>query len=201
MSQESTRYSRYFKYIKPVSQSPIIKTYGSTIFTLIAVIVFVFFAIKPTIETIVVLQKKIDNAKSTLEAVNKKADDLSRAKDNYQKVDQFLIGKIETAIPNNVNLNSFVSTLEQIAINHEATISAMQIEPLKIVPMDQNTIGVLSEVNFTFNTQGDYASILSMLKDFRRSGRVIYIDKVSITGSGDTSDLIMSINGKGYYLK
>lgn len=199
--RDTSTYSRYFKYIKPVSNSPIVKTYGSIIFTLITVIIFIFFAIKPTIETIVVLQKKIDNAKTTLAAINKKANDLSKAKDNYQKIDQFLIGKIQTAIPNNVGLNSLVTTLEQTAIKHEATISAIQIEPLTVAPMNQNTIGTLAEINFTFNSEGSYDNILAMLSDFKNSGRVLSVNRVSITSSGATSDLIMSITGKSYYLK
>lgn len=199
--RETSTYSRYFKYIKPVSSSPIIKTYGSIIFTLITVMVFIFFAIKPTIETIVVLQKKIDNAKTTLAAINKKANDLSQAKDNYQKIDQTLIGKIQTAIPNNVSLNSLVTTLEQTAIKHDATISAVQIEPLTVAPMDQNIIGTLAEINFTFNSEGTYDDILAMLTEFKNSDRVLSVNRVSITSSGTTSDLIMSITGKSYYLK
>lgn len=201
MREESTRYSRYFKYIKPVGQSPIIKTYGSIMFTLVAMIVFIFFAIKPTIETIVVLQKKIDNAKVTLTAINKKANDLSQAKDNYQKIDQSLISKIETAIPNNVTLNSLVTTLEQTAITHQATISAVQMEPLTVAPMDQNIIGALTEIKFTFNIAGAYDDILRILKEFKNSSRIISIDRISITSSGSSPDLIISMSGKSYYIK
>lgn len=195
------RYSRYFIYIKPIAKMPIVKNYSSTVFTIVTIIVFIFFAIKPTIETITVLQKKIDNAKSVLEKVNKKADDITKAKENYQKIDNAILNKIESALPNNVNFKSIVSTLEELARQYNATISALQIQPISITSRDVNSIGTSSGIDFTFNTEGSYKSILSILQQMQISSRVFSIDHVSINKASSGTNLIMSVNGKAFYIK
>lgn len=201
MSQTTDRYSRYFTYIKPITRLPIVKNYSSTIFTLVLMIIFIFFAIKPTIETILVLQKKIDNAKTVLGNVNKKADDLTRAKENYQKIPDNIKNKIDAYLPDNPDIKSIIITLEQTARLHDATISALQIQPLIITSKQSGALGKISEIDFTFNIEGAYRNLGALLQDLNTSSRVISIDHLSINKASEGVGLVMSINGKAYYLK
>src|SRR3989338_789607 len=130
MKPQSQIYSRYFIYIKPIGKLPIVSTYGSTIFTLLVVIIFILFAIRPTVETILILQKKLEDSNSTLEKITQKANDLTAGKQNYDNLDQTIKTKISDAIPDDANLKTLVKTLEQSAITHEASISALHIQPL-----------------------------------------------------------------------
>jgi len=82
--KESNRYSRYFTYIKPLARLPIIKTYGPAIFSLLTMSVFIVFAIKPTIETILVLQKQLADSDKIVAQINEKTDNLSKGRENYQ---------------------------------------------------------------------------------------------------------------------
>lgn len=201
MKSEPQIYSRYFTYIKPVTKLPIIKTYGSTIFTLLVMTIFIFFAIKPTVETILILQKKLDNGKTVLEKVNQKATGLSLAKANFEKLDPGLKSKIETAIPGNVNLKSVIQTLEQTALLHEASISALQIQPVVVETKTDNKLGSLDEISFTFNTEGEYKNLLLLLQDLKSSARLISIESLSLSRPAEGGGLIMSISGKAYYIK
>lgn len=201
MREQSKIYSRYFTYIKPVIRLPIIKTYGSTIFTLIVTAIFVIYAIKPTVETILVLQKKLEEETLVLEKITKKADDLSRARENFEKLDPTLKSKIEAAIPNTVQLRSVIQTLEQSAQRNEASISALQIQPLTVETKKDNQLGALSEINFTFNVEGSYQKLISMLQDLKSSDRPISIDNLSLSKLSEGGGLIMSLSGKVYYLK
>lgn len=201
MTQETKKYYRYYTYIKPITKNPIVKTYGSTIFTLLSMVVFIFFAIKPTVETIAVLQKKINNAKITLDKANKKAAALSLAKDNYQKIDDSIKAKIETILPSTLEAKSLITVLEQISKRHEATISALQIQPLVITPRQKDAVGIVGEINFTFNIEGLYKNIVSLLQDLKSSARAVSIDRISVTKSSSGGDLLVSMNGKAYYLK
>jgi len=201
MTQGAEKYSRYFTYIKPFTKIPIVKTYGSTIFTLISIIAFIFFAIKPTIETIVVLQKKIDNAKLTLSKITQKASDLTQATDNYKKLDENIKNKIETAIPNSVDLRLLISTLEQSAKRYVATISALQIQPIKIAQQQKDKVGTVAEIDFNFNLEGNYSNIVGLLHDLKTSARVLSINRVAISRGSEGTNLITSITGKAYYFK
>ena len=76
MKDRQKIYSRYFTYVKPLIRLPIVRTYGATVFTIFIITIFIFFAIKPTIETILVLQKKLENSTEVLEKLQKKSKDL-----------------------------------------------------------------------------------------------------------------------------
>ncbi len=201
MRNESSKYFRYFTYIKPITKLPIVKTYGSTIFTLFVMIFFIIYAIKPTIETILVLQKKLSDETQVLEKVNLKAKNLSLGKQNYDNLSPSIKAKIENAIPNTIELKTITATLEQVAKRHDASISALQIQPLKIEATVENKLGSLAEINFIFNVEGDYIKLVSMLQDLKSSNRLISVDSLSLSKLAEGNGLILSVSGKAYYLK
>lgn len=200
MKPEYVKYSRYFTYIKPALKLPIIRTYGTTIFTIIIITVFTVFAIKPTVETILVLQKKEENFNQALEQINKKTESLTQAKENYENLDQNLKDKILSQIPDYPKFQTVIETLENTARRFEASVSALQIEPLVVETKEQG-LGTLTEIGFTFNVEGVYQNLVSILQDLRRSSRLISIDRISFNKVSETGSLIMSISGKAYYLK
>ena len=201
MKSESSFYSRYFTYIKPVTKLPMVRTYGSIIFTLLIMLIFIYFAIKPTVETILVLQKKLADEELVLQKITKKAGDLSLGKQNYDNLDSQIKTKVQSAIPDNVELKSLIQALEQTAKNHDASVSALQIQPLTLETKKENILGTISEVTFTFNIEAQYLNMISFLQDLRVSSRLISIDSLSLNKVSEGSGLIMSIMGKAYYVK
>ena len=201
MRSESSRYSRYFTYIKPVTKMPIIKTYGSTIFTLIIMAIFIIFAIRPTIATILVLQKKLVDSKAVLEKLNQKANDLGLAKQNYNSLNETALFKISKAIPNTPELKSITQTLENTALKYNASISALQIQPQVFETKKEDTLGAISNISFIFNATGEYQNLISVLQDLKESSRLFSIDKLSLSRLSEGEGLIMSISGKAYFLK
>lgn len=202
MKNSNSQYSRYFTYIKPVVRSPFIRNYGSIIFALLTISILTFFAIKPTIETILVLQKQLVNQNEVLQKVTKKANDLSQGKKNYDKLDQSIKGKITNVIPDSLALKSVIQNLEQSAATHDASVSALQIQPLVInTKSTTSQRSTISEVSFIFNIEGSYQNLISLLQDIRRSSRLISINSLSISKTSEGKTLIMSLSGKAYYLK
>lgn len=201
MIAESKKYSRYFTYIQPVIRSPIIKTYGSTIFTLLVLAIFVFFAIKPTIETILVLQKKLTDQQEVLKKITQKSENLSLAKKNYREIDSNTKTKIQDAIPIKAELKSAIQVLEQAAIQNQASISALQIQPLVLEEKDTSKPSqTLTEISFNFNVEGPYEKMVAILQQLKLSRRVVLIDSL-IFNKTEGSNVLMSIAGKVYYLK
>lgn len=201
MKSQSQIYSRYFTYIKPIGKLPIIRTYGSTIFTLVVMTVFILFAIRPTIETILVLQKRLGDSNSVLEKINQKANDLTIGKQNYDNLDQNIKTAISTAIPDSADLKTLIQTLKQAAITHEASISALQIQPFVLEAKNETQPGKSADISFTFNIEGAYKDLLALLQDLKSSSRVISIETLSLSKVSEGSGIIMSITGKAYYIK
>lgn len=200
MNNQSQYYSRYFTYIKPFLKNPIVKSYGTTIFTIVVMIIFIVYAIKPTVETILVLQKKLANSNEVLQKITQKTNNLSKAQQNYTNLNENTKIKIETAIPDSVTLRSIIQTLEQTAKKYEASTSALQIQPLTLETQTSAKKN-LSEIGFTFNVEGDYQKLILLLQDLKASDRLISIDNVSLSKPSEGKAILMSLSGKAFYLK
>ncbi|KKR23312.1 MAG: hypothetical protein UT54_C0053G0001, partial [Candidatus Daviesbacteria bacterium GW2011_GWB1_39_5] len=192
MKNKSTLYSRYFTYIKPISKLPIIKNYGPTIFTLLTISILTIFAIRPTVETILVLQKKLADEEEILQKVTDKVNNLSLGQRNYDNLDQNIKEKISQAIPDAISLKSVVQSLEEAARLHEASISALQIQPLEVSPRNEGSVGSVAEISFIFNTTGEYTKLISLLQDLKSNDRLIQIDNLSLSALTEGEGLIMS---------
>lgn len=198
---KSNIYSRYFTYIKPISKLPIVKNYGSIIFTLLSMSILVIFAIRPTVETILVLQKKLADEDQVLQKLTEKADNLTTGKKNYDNLDYSIKEKIKEAVPGTVAIKSLVQTLEQTAKTREASVAALQLQPFTINTRNDNQMGTITEIAFTFNVEGKYPNLVALLQDLKQSNRLVNIDSLSIAQTTDNTGLIMSLSGKAYYLK
>jgi Tfp pilus assembly protein PilO len=159
------------------------------------------FAIKPTIETILVLQKQLADKDQILKKVTQKVNDLSLGKNNYDNLDQNIKQRLSALIPDNVSLKSVISGLEQSAKIHEASVSALQIQPIVIDIKRSQEVGSIAEVSFIFNVEGNYKNLVALLQDIKTSSRLISIDSLSMSKTSDGTSLIMSLSGKAYYLK
>lgn len=200
MTPASKRYSRYFTYIEPALKAPIVRTYGSLILTFLSLTIFVIFAIKPTVETILVLQKKLADQQAILKQIVQKGQDLRTGIENYHRLDETARQKVDTAVPKNLELAVVVRSLEQAAVLTEASISALQFQPITMEkPAEQSFETHLVEIPFTFNVEGSYDKQKKVLQNLGKSPRLI-----SITGlifNKIEGGLLMSVSGKAYYLK
>lgn len=163
--------------------------------------IFVFFAIKPTVETILVLQKKLQDSNQVLRQVEDKVVKLSQGKENYENLDPKVKTRINAAIPDTAELKTLIQALEGTAIRYEASISALQIQPHTLDVKVENQVGTISEISFIFNVEGEYQNLISLLQDLDSSSRLISQDSITLTKVSEGGKLTMSISGKVWYLK
>lgn len=199
MIPKSTKYFRYYTYIEPAIKNPIIKTYGYAIFTIVMTGVFILFAIKPTLETIVVLQKKQTTQKETLQKLDKKISDLQTAQTNYENLESAVKSSVTSAIPTNPDLANLIKALENTTRETTASISALQFQPLSIDKKEGEN--KLQEISFTFNVEGSYPTLKQVLQNFYDSSRLFTIENLGFNKVATGSILLMNITGKAYFLK
>lgn len=196
-----TKYNRYYVYIKPVIGNKYVKSTAPYIFSVLAIGIFIIFAIRPTVLTIINLQKNIQDSEQVLNTLEQKSRDLTEGKRNLDNLDQSIKAKINTRLPDNATVALLINDL-QIAASKNASISALQIQPVTIYTnaTDSAIKKNLGEVLFSFNVQGSYADLLSTLDNLSKSERLINLTGVVLNKSieGTTG---MSVNGKAYYLK
>lgn len=161
-----------------------------------------FFAIRPTVSTIIGLQKSIAEQTQVRDTLNQKSTNLSEGKRNYQELDPLVKTKLEKLLPDQTNLPELINDLSSLTNNLEASISGLQVQPVDIVGMPEtySKKAQLTEVSFTYNVLGGYRTFNEILRRIQLSPRLIALDSVNITRANDDS-LVMSINAKSYFLK
>lgn len=191
--------SRYYTFIKPLTQNRLIRTYSGLIFSLISIIIFSLFALKPTISTILNLQKQIEEKQSILKDLNQKAQDLTTAKDNLNRINSETLKKLDNLLPDKTDPSSLAEAINSLST--QASISAFQLQPTTLVgdPQNLSKKPLLEPIGFNFNATGSYSNLLSLLGALNRLPRLISIDSVNITPN--QAGLLMSVSAKAYYLK
>ncbi len=208
---KTIKQSRYFTYVKPVLKIPMVRTYGTTALTIFALIIFIIFAIKPTIETIITLQKELETQKQVLKQITQKSENLTQARQNYLAIPEETKTKIEALLPPETSLPNLIKALEESSNVSQATVSAIQFQPLVLEkPQGSKTV---TEISFGFSAEGEYEALQTVLQNLNESPRLISIDNLSFnkvnredresTTSGRLANqgLVMSVTGRAYYLK
>ena len=201
-NMDPSRYSRYFTYIKPVLRNKTVRTYSSLVFSVITITVFALYAIKPTLSTIVSLQKSITEQNALLEQVNQKRSALEQGKQNLGKIKQETRDKLDSMLPTYSSIPSLIDTLNKLASENQASISGIQFQPiiLETPPQRLNKNASLKEVLFTMNAVGTNASLTNLVNALNKADRLIIIDSITYNKPLD-SPIVLSITAKAYYLK
>lgn len=191
--------SKYYVYIKPVIKNPFIRTYSGFFFSVIAVIFFSIFAIRPTISTILSLQKDIETQEQILSDLSNKSANLKAGIQNYNKIDSQMLSKLNTLVPDKIALASIINELTTLASQNQASISGLQFQPFEIdnnlsPPTNETS---LKEIVFTFNVSGPYEGIVNMLNSLNKGSHLIIIESVSF--SRNDSGISMIVTAKTLY--
>lgn len=197
----AAKFSRYYTYIKPVITNKVVKSSAPYIFSLITIAVLTIFAIRPTISTILNLQKGIEENQKVLNALDQKAQNLIEGKKNLDNLSPEAKAKIEVSVPTKTNIASVIASLQNSSVNH-ASVSALQIQPLLIIDntiSEQRALLATGEIDFTYNVQGSFAQLLMTLENLKKTPRLLNIN--SVTMSKQEEATVLSITGKAYYLK
>ncbi|MDO8570029.1 MAG: hypothetical protein Q7R97_00400 [Candidatus Daviesbacteria bacterium] len=197
----TVKYSRYFTYIKPITNNKTVKSVAPYIFSLIMIIILVIFAIRPTISTILNLQKNLADSQQVLEGLNNKAQNLIEGKKNYNNLPPEVKVKINLAVPVKPDVTFVIASLNNSS-KSIASVSALQIQPLVLIDTNQPKTNklALDKVDFSYNTVGSFTNLLQVLQNINNASRLLQINNVTINKQTD-SPTVLSITGNAYYLK
>lgn len=196
----TSKYARYYVYIKPVIGNKYVKSFTPYIFSLLSLIVFTIFAIRPTVLTIIELQKNIQDNKMVLILLEQKAKDLTDGKRNLDSISPEIKNKINTKLPSSPAVSNLISSLQTSASNI-ASVSALQIQPVTIYNSSTNQAAplTLEELSFSFNIQSSYPLLMTVLDNLGETPRLVNLTSAVLNKT--TEGISLSISGKGYHLK
>ena len=190
LSQQS---SLYFQRVRTLYEKPEIKASLEVILSVFAVSVLAFFAIRPTITNIFVLQKKIEDQEVLLTKANNKMSQLFAAEERLNQPD-FDSQLYKNAVPDGFSYTDILTRIEKIAVESGVTLDSLSLPGDKLV--GQGKSGLEKDLNVTiddgkghklipigFAITGQQSSILSFIQALEKMDRVGIVKNFSITKS------------------
>jgi Tfp pilus assembly protein PilO len=204
---EYNRYKRYYRDLSPFLKSPVVKAYTMLILSLLTMSLFGFFAIRPTIKTIVGLNKEITDARKVDKALQNKINQLSDAQQEFTKI-QPELPLINSALPPQSEFQSLLMQIESAASQNGATISGIQFQsvallgsiPKKSSLKDASSSAVLlSEIPFRISFNGTFKNLSDLINKIGRLERLIGIESINISSnSALEGNLTITLSAKAY---
>lgn len=173
------------------------RNFVELILTLIAIIVFSVFALKPTAITIIELNKEIKAKENTIKAMDSKIKDLQKAQMLLSQK-QEIIELINIALPSGADPEIAMRQTEAALITSGSEINQISITE---VPLTSTTKTNTEKANLPNNTsafgegfllKGSYTSVTKALETIENLRRIVIFDQVSLSKSNkeETSELV-----------
>jgi Tfp pilus assembly protein PilO len=166
--------------------------------TLLAISVFGFFAINPTITTIVQLRKQLADEKYVDQALVTKIANLSTLQQNYTQI-QSTIPTVLDAIPPLPTIPLLAAQIQSIAQTSGVTVVTLQTLPVEVTA--ESSANYLSFV-FSVSVKGTTSSINNFISSLESFERLVTLDEFSIVTAPDNSNISQAtFKGKVYFKK
>ena len=183
--QELYRYKRYYQRIEPIIKKPETAAITMLILSFFTLSFFGFFAIRPTLTTIVSLNREIEDSKFLDQQLDQKISALISAQESYQRI-QPDIPLIYKTIPKGTAFPELLQQIESLAQEYNAEFATIQFQalPLSITPKEATKTASLVQRHdaetffFTISLEADYARIVQFLERLIRVSRLIIIDQL-----------------------
>lgn len=209
---ERIRYNYYYQRLWRYYQKPSIKISLSLLLTIFAVTFFAAFAIRPTLNTIAELLRKIEDQKEVSAKLEEKMAALSSLQSEYTVIQENQ-SVLEAAMPANEDYQNLFMQLEAVAASNELPIYSLSVtgDQKDVIHDEGETDAKTADypsVNFSLITQGTYAQLKPFLQDVTRLARLMRVESIQFSQPDEEDldiaeepELTLAINFKAYYSK
>lgn len=185
------QYGRYLELI-PNFKKEKAQKFTTIVLTIIAIIMLAIFAINPTLSTIANLQKQLDDAKFVVERLDTKINNLSILQTKYETLKADLPIVYE-AVPKTEEVAMLTGQLQTVAGENNLAIVSVQSSSFA----DSNDF---SYFIFTVSMQGKYEDLMNFLNKIVNMKRIVYLDDINISTSGEENKELLNLSAKGVAL-
>ncbi len=178
--------------------NPVAKVSLELFLTVVAIIFFAVFAIRPTLLTMSDLLKEIEDKDKLNKQLQKKVAALSTAQQEYQ-VHKKKLSLVDEAIPPNMQLIKSLKIIEKIASDKGLIISNLTLNQIPDEKQEaQITFRNIKRVDqiIELSVLGDYPSIRDFIEELQRSRRLMVVNFIEfgIKESRGTTTLEATMN-------
>ncbi len=187
-----------------------LRAFLEVILSISTVTIFLLFALKPTMLTIVSLVKEIKEKQTTLAKLNQKISDLETAINIYSQNQNF-IPNIDLSVPTKAAPDVVAKQVQALAAKDSVSILGISVSQVALVgslPTKKGSSEIkplptgAKEMPFSISVKGDYAALTTFIKDLENLRVVTKIDTLLINSSNtETGRVIVAvISGRAPFL-
>jgi Tfp pilus assembly protein PilO len=203
------QFSKYYKSIGPMWEKPRNRMYSTVIFSFLAISLFGWYAIKPTIQTILFLRRDIADKISVNQKMEEKIASLIEARANLDEVQSELY-LIREAIPQNPDSLDLVLQMKNLINTTSASISSLTIAGVPVVQGEtilKGNKGTSSEYTVDILLVGGYQALEKVLQGLNTMRRITTISTLNFALDNKDSGMVnmsekmlkLSFRLKSYY--
>lgn len=201
------RYKEYYlNIVSAYNSKPNLKIYLELMLSLVTITIFVIFAIRPTILTIVELGKELKAKEETSAKLKQKITNLQTASTFLKKESDNLVF-VDQAVPKKSNPEIFVGQIETLAAQNSLNILGFASSDVVLFGKSSETKKTRtleklalnsSELAFTLSASGTYQNIYSFASQLENLRRPIKFDSfmISTTTTDSGKVLVITIAGR-----
>jgi Tfp pilus assembly protein PilO len=188
MQDLSKQYRKYYKSLEPTLNKPKTKAYSTIIFFFLVVSLFSWYAIRPTVQTILYLQREIADKSEVSKKMDDKINALIQAQAVYDGA-QDKLKYLDEALPTDAGAMDVLAQLTKLAETTGATFSAIRMggSPLPAATAEDASgttpkpaADKNSEMTITLAVGGEYPAVSAFLKGIVDMRRLMTIDSIQI---------------------
>lgn len=199
---------QYYGRVSPALKKRKNRAYTTAVFSFLAISLFALYAIRPTAQTIIFLQREIADKTELNKKMEDKITALIEAQATYESIRDSLY-VIDEALPENPDAVDLAKMLHTMADTSGASISAMQIPSLPIIA-DETAPGAkqaekkpVESFSVSMVVSGSYVSLEAFLDSLLNARRIISVDTISFRQAqrrGLGEDILqLSLRIQSYY--
>lgn len=196
---ELHRYKRYYQSLEQVANKPTAHAFTAAIFSFLAVSLFGWYAIRPTLQTILFLQKEIEDNKIVNLQMEEKIGSLIEAHARFQSVEADL-PYVTQSLPEAPEALTALGQIRNIAHLRGASVSAItssgapllaksaaapnpKSSPIRSVPTSK-----IQSVQLSVALVGTYEVLKAVIEDILSMRRLVSTETLSMTIEGDVEN-------------
>lgn len=201
--------TRYSQDLRRYYRMPAVQVSLTLVLSLFVMAIFIVFALRPTIVTIVTLKKTIAESEKIRQQLSVKMTNLQKASVQFELLKPIL-PMLNTTIPNNgAEYLPLTTAIEILARQTGTQLESESLGPTLlfsriISPFIPSKDQSVVELPFTARVIGSYPNISTFLAKLLSMERIIIIESVTITreigSKEENTNVALNISGSAYYL-
>lgn len=184
---------RYFVRIKKSWDKPEVRTFSAATATLFLIAFFLFIALKPTVETIFLLNKKIADARVTEKLMTEKIQALNIGLSTYSQIESD-IPRVDNYLPQEPKVDEIIEILLANFQKSKMASSDFSIPGYKLE-------GATEELSVKNSGKAPFNNVMLFMQNLLSANRIFSIDNVTLGKSEKENGVDFNFDSKIYYEK